>query len=175
MDFLNKTIEINILDFILIASSVILIFIITMSNSFRIKSFAKKQERFFRSLGGGNIEDSLNRFLDKAEEINDRSIVLENHCNEIDRKMLKCFQKIGVVRYNAFENVGSDLSFSIALLDANDDGFVINGIYSRDSSCTYAKPINNGVAKYVLSAEEMQAVDTARKSVRKPEKYFNAN
>ena len=175
MGFLNKTMEINMLDFVIIISSIILIFIITMYNFFRIKSFSKKQERIFRSIGGSNIQDSLNHFLDRVEEINDRSVVLENHCNEIDRKMLKCFQKIGVVRYNAFENVGSDLSFSIALLDANDDGFVINGIYSRDSSCTYAKPINNGTAKYVLSAEEMQAVDTARKSARKPEKNFNAN
>jgi len=167
MEFLNRAIQINVLDFILIAGGMFLVIIISIYNSFKIKAFAKRQERFFRSFSGSNIEDSLNRFLDRVEEVNNNNTKLENHCNDIDRKLIKCFQKIGVVRYNAFENVGSDLSFAIALLDANDDGFVVNGVYSRDSSCTYAKPITNGATKYVLSAEEMQAVDTARKTVKK--------
>jgi len=167
MDFLNRTIQINLLDLILITSGFFVVFIISLYNSFKIKIFSKKQERFFRSFSGSNIEDSLNCFLDRVEEVNNNSIKLENHCKEIDRNLIKCFQKIGVVRYNAFENVGSDLSFAIALLDANDDGFVVNGVYSRDGTCTYAKPINNGETKYVLSAEEMQAIDVARKTAKK--------
>lgn len=166
MDFLNSTIQINVLDFILIGSAILLVFLITLSNSIKIKSFAKKQERFFRSFTGINIETSLNNFLDKVEKVYKNGIEVENHYKEIDRKLVKCFQKVGVVRYNAFENVGSDLSFAIALLDANDDGFVINGVYSRDGSCTYAKPITNGETKYVLSAEEMQAIDSAKKVVK---------
>jgi len=60
--------------------------------------------------------------------------------------------------------VGSNLSFAIALLDGNDNGIVLNGIYSRESTTTYAKSIINGQSKYALSAEEIQAIDIARKS-----------
>ena len=77
---------------------------------------------------------------------------------------MQCVQKVVVVRYNAFDNVGSDLSFTIALLDSSDNGVVINGVYARDSSSTYAKPIVSGKSKYVLSAEEMQALDIAKKT-----------
>ncbi|WAM31560.1 DUF4446 family protein [Caldicellulosiruptor naganoensis] len=73
-------------------------------------------------------------------------------------------KKLGVVRYDAFENVGSKLSFAIALLDEYDNGVVLNSIYSRDGSSIYAKPIENGLSKYPLSAEEMQAIDLARKN-----------
>lgn len=166
MDFLNRTVQINVLDFILIGSAIFIIFLLVLYNSIRIKSFAKKQERFFRSFPGSNIEPSLNKFLDRVEEVYKNGIEIENHYKEIDRRLFKCFQKVGVIRYNAFENVGSDLSFAIAMLDGNDDGFVINGVFSRDSSCTYAKPITNGTTKYVLSAEEMQAIDVARKTVK---------
>ncbi|MGE5329953.1 MAG: DUF4446 family protein [Deltaproteobacteria bacterium] len=166
MDFLYTTIQVNVLDLIVIAGGIFLIFIISLHNSFRIKAFYNKQERFFKSFNGSNIDASLNRFLDRVEEVYNNGIEVKNYCNEIDRKLLKCFQKVGVVRYNAFENVGSDLSFAIALLDANDDGFVMNGVYSRDGTCTYAKPISNGTAKHVLSAEEMQAIDLARKTIK---------
>jgi hypothetical protein len=60
--------------------------------------------------------------------------------------------------------VGSNLSFAIAMLDSNDNGFIINGVYTRDSSTTYAKPVISGKAKYTLSAEEMQALDLAKRN-----------
>jgi hypothetical protein len=68
---------------------------------------------------------------------------------------------VGVVRYNAIANTGADLSFAIALLDQNNNGFVLNGIYSRDGSYTYAKPIENGQSKYNLSDEEKEALTKA--------------
>jgi len=81
----------------------------------------------------------------------------------LERDLQRCIQKVGVVRYNAFDDVGSDLSFSIALLDDNDNGVVISGIYSRESSTTYAKKIVNGTSKNPLSAEELQAISESKK------------
>ncbi|MCL2057560.1 MAG: DUF4446 family protein [Oscillospiraceae bacterium] len=74
-----------------------------------------------------------------------------------------CIQKVAVVRYNAFHNVGSDQSFSLALLDHEDNGVVISGIFGRDSSTTYAKPVKFGVSDYVLTEEEGNAIGLARK------------
>jgi len=74
-----------------------------------------------------------------------------------------CIQKIGIVRFNAFKDVGSDLSFALALLDEKNDGVVLNGIYSRDVSNIYAKPVKNGTSTYTLSNEEEQAISKAVK------------
>ena len=75
--------------------------------------------------------------------------------------MAKCIQKVGIVRYSAFKDTGSDLSFAVAMLDENNDGVVFNGIYSREMSNIYAKPVKNGVSEYTLSEEEKEAIRRA--------------
>lgn len=68
---------------------------------------------------------------------------------------------MGVVRYQAIANMGADLSYTVALLDEQNDGVVLNGIYGRDGCYTYAKPINAGKSTYNLSEEEIQAIEQA--------------
>ena len=75
--------------------------------------------------------------------------------------MESCVQKIGIVRYSAFRDTGSDLSFALALLDEKNNGVVLNGIYSREMSNIYAKPVENGESTYTLSEEEKQAINKA--------------
>ena len=70
--------------------------------------------------------------------------------------MKKSIQKVGIIRYNAYKDTGSDLSFTLALLDENNNGVVLNGIYSREMSNIYAKPIENGKSTYTLSDEEQK-------------------
>ena len=88
-----------------------------------------------------------------------------NFCKNIDEDLSKCIQKIGIVRYSAFKDTGSDLSFAVALLDENNNGVVFNGIYSREMSNIYAKPVENGNSKYTLSNEETEAIEKAVKSI----------
>ena len=66
-----------------------------------------------------------------------------------------------MVRYNPVDEVGGDLCYAVALLDAGNNGVVLNGIHSRTGSFTYAKPIELGVSPYVLSTEEQQALERA--------------
>ena len=77
--------------------------------------------------------------------------------------MNKCLQKVGVVRFSAFEGVGSDLSYAIALLDENNNGFVLSSIFTRDNSRTYVKPIEKLESSYALTTEERQAIEIATK------------
>lgn len=70
-------------------------------------------------------------------------------------------QRVGTVRFNAFPDTGSDLSFAIALLDANNNGVVISSLYGRNESRIYAKPIENGQSTYTLSEEEKSAIAKA--------------
>ena len=75
----------------------------------------------------------------------------------------KAVQKVGVVRFSPFEEIGSDLSFAIALLDHHHNGVVLSSIFGRDESRCYAKPIKNGESNYVLTEEEKQALSEAMK------------
>lgn len=142
----------------------LLLLILLISNRSKIRKLKRKYNRFMSLEGDKNIEELLNIILDRTELINSKNKDIENRISEMEDSLINCIQKVGVIRYNAFDNMGSDLSYSIALLDSNDNGIVISGIYSRDSSSTYAKPIVNGKSKYVLSDEEVQAINEAIKN-----------
>jgi len=162
-DILKVQFEILILFgvcFIFIIISFILL-IINIKKTNRIKS---KYNRFMNGLSDRNMEELLETCISGTNSISSKNREIELKINTIERTLIQCVQKIGIVRFNAFDNVGSDLSFSIAILDNNDAGVVISGIYSRDSSSTYAKPISSGKSKYTLSAEEIHAIDIARKT-----------
>jgi len=96
----------------------------------------------------------LDVLKEKIEGVSERINSLENQSKFF-------IQKVGIVRYNPFSNVGGDQSFSIALLDANNDGFVLTGLYTREGNRVYAKPIKNGASEYSLSDEEKKAISRA--------------
>ncbi|MBR1737631.1 MAG: DUF4446 family protein [Firmicutes bacterium] len=122
----------------------------------RINSFMKTTEK------GQNIEDMLAEYLDKVQWMSDQHDQIINHINNINGRLVHCIQKVGIVRYNPFDEVGGDLCFAIALLDEKNNGTVINSIYSREGCYTYCKPIENGSCeRYKLSAEEMESIDRA--------------
>ena len=86
------------------------------------------------------------------------------YCEDLNKELAKTIRKVGIVRYNAFKDTGSDLSFALALLNDNNDGVVLNGIYSREMSNIYAKPIKAGKSKYTISEQEQEAIDKAIES-----------
>lgn len=111
-----------------------------------------------------NLKDVLKRFSD-----------LENSFEKISKELADLkeknklnIQKIGIVRFNPFKEVGSDQSFSLALLDANDSGAVITSLYTREENRIYGKPISNGKSEYVLSEEEKEAINKAKNGDQKP-------
>jgi len=86
---------------------------------------------------------------------------MNNRIKVIERKLPKCVQHLAVVNYDAFENVGNEMSFSIAAMDEKKNGLIITGIYSRDNSYVYTKEINQGKVKKELSIEETEAMNKA--------------
>jgi len=143
---------------------IFILFIMNLSNKSKIRKLKAKYNKFMNGLSNANIEDVLEDCIFKINGSIEKNKELEYQLNEVKRNIYYCLQKVGVVRYNAFDNVGSDLSFSIALLNNNDDGLVLSSLYSRESSSTYAKPIIGGKSKYALSVEELKAIDIAIKT-----------
>ena len=79
----------------------------------------------------------------------------------IDLLLQRAITRVGVVRFNAFRETGSDLSYAVALLDANNDGVVFSSIFGREDSRSYVKPVEDGKSKYTLTQEEGQALKAA--------------
>jgi hypothetical protein len=156
--------EIILLGSVLIV--LIVMFIVMISNWVKIRKLSKKYNDLMSGADYGNIEDLVKKCITETKDIKEKYSETELKINNLQRDLIQCIQKVGIVRYNAFDNVGSDLSFCIALLDNNNNGIVLSGIYSRDNSMNYAKPIVDGKSKYALSAEEIQAVDVAIKNSR---------
>ena len=128
----------------------------------RLHSINKHYKTFLKKLGNGeNIEEDLENYMYRVERVEKQNAEIKNLVDAIDANMDTCIQKIGIVRYNAFKDTGSDLSFALAMLDEKNNGVVLNGIYSREMSNIYAKPVQNGVSPYTVSEEEKQAIEKA--------------
>ena len=158
MEFLHSDIFLIIL-FIL---NVILLIWSIISN-IRIKNIHKKDKEFMDKLGKGNsIKEDLKNYINRVEATENEIRRLSVNFKKLDKKTTKCIQKVGIVRYNAYKDTGSDLSFAVCMLDEQNNGIVFNGIYSRDMSNIYAKPIIEGESKYKLTPEEQEAIYRAK-------------
>ncbi len=140
----------------------ILLFILFLFNNRKLRKLRKAYLEFMNKLGHGNsIEEMLKDYVNSVKDIEKREDEIEKYLVRLDNTVDKCFQKIGVYRYNAFKDTGSDLSFTLAILDKENSGIMLNGIYSFEASNIYAKPIEKGKSTYTLSKEEEIALDRA--------------
>ena len=150
----------NYLLFLSVIIIILLIgFIILLIGNMKLK---EKYRKFMQKLGNGkNLEEDLSNFMYKVDRVERQNAEIMNFCKNLDEDLTKCIQKVGIVRYSAFKDTGSDLSFAVALLDEKNSGVVFNGIYSREMSNIYAKPVENGNSSYTLSEEEAEAIRKA--------------
>ena len=105
-----------------------------------------------------NIEEVLSGFKEMKEEF--RS--LKKEVEKLRKENIQKVDKVGVVRFNPFESLGGNQSFSLAILDGQNNGAVVTSLFSRDGNRVYGKPISNGASEFQLSDEEKQAMDIAQ-------------
>lgn len=139
----------------------ILLFLIIIVQSKAINRLEKRYRKFMRGVDNKNLEELITTYLDKVDKASEECRYAKELYKSLEDRLNVCIQKIGIVRYRAFEDVGSDLSFSVALLDYKNSGIIITGIYGRNESTTYAKPIDKGISRYELSEEEDHALKEA--------------
>lgn len=137
------------------------VLILYLIGQFRIGRITEKYNALVRDVDGLNLEDLILQTLSEIDGVKGEIDSLEKKSFKLENKISYAIQKVGIVRYNAFADMGSELSFSIALLDDNLNGIVITSIYGREHTTSYGKPIIHGKSKYPLSVEEMQAMDRA--------------
>ena len=139
-----------------VATINIILLILYICNCVKLKKINKNYNSFMKKIGMA------------VENVDEKNKEIEKYCDRLDKNISQCIQKIGMVRYSAFKDTGSDLSFALAMLDDNNDGVILNGIYSREMSNIYAKQVKNGSAINKLSEEEKQALE---KALNVPNRY----
>jgi hypothetical protein len=126
--------------------------------SMKLTRFEKRNKIFMRGKNAESLEQAFERkFLDvdKLVEVTKNQQIEINHLKE---KLSKTCNKIGIVKYDAFPDVGGKLSFALAMLDNENSGFVLNTIHSREGCYTYIKEIVKGESYIVLGQEEKEAL-----------------
>jgi len=142
---------------------VVLIFLWNIMLSFKLGRLKRRLNGLTRGTHITNLEQVIEKYIEEAESMKSN---IKRNTEELDfivKKLAKYKGKVDIIRYNAFEDGGNDLSYSIAFLDDNKNGLVISSIYNRGESNTYAKPIIGGSSSYKLSREELQVIDGALK------------
>lgn len=132
----------------------------------------KKKYDFFMGANrrpSHNLEMKIEKYYETSKSIEEKYSKLLDMVTDMDKTMKSNIQKVGLIRYNPFDEMGGNLCFALALLDGEDNGVVLNGIHSRTGSFTYAKPIQMGVSIYMLSEEEIKAVDMAKDQAYQPQ------
>ncbi len=135
--------------------------VLLIANMVRTSIIIKRYKKLMRGMNNKNLEAVINQNFDNIEQSMARVDQLESQCTYIENHLKQCFQKIGIVRYNPFKEMGSDLSFSIALLDDRNNGVILTSLYGRNSTSIFAKPISNLQSDYALTVEEKEALQMA--------------
>lgn len=164
MELIRSNISIYYIE-IIIALIVVffLLFISTIVSLIKTRKLREKYIALVRGIEGINIEDLLIKSDRDIRDIQRDLELFQQNLNTMETKLTFAIQKIGFIRYNAYYNMGSELSFSIALLDNFQNGFVFTSIYGREQSVCYAKPVKDGESNIPLSAEEIIAIERALK------------
>ena len=140
----------------------LLVLLIAIIQGAKIRKLKKKYESFIQGSEGASLEEMiLNRFRD-VDALKEQSQELSQKVDTVAETLSSTYQKIGIVKYDAFEEMGGKLSFAIALLNDKNSGVVVNSMHSSREGCfTYAKEIINGESFVVLCEEEKEALNIA--------------
>lgn len=148
---------------VLITLTVLLIIAIVLIivNAVKIRKFTQKYDNFMKGRSAKSLENEITQIFEENRVMKEEITQSKREIKSIRRQMETTFQKLGLVKYNAFDQMGGNLSFCLVLLDENDNGFLLNSVHSTDSCYSYVKRIEEGKCKIELSNEESIAIKRA--------------
>ncbi len=141
---------------------IIILFVLIIMLNRKQNVLNKKYKAFMR--GGRNaksLDESIQNHLDEIEALKENESTLNNRILRLEKSMGRSYQKIGIVKYDAFKEMGGKMSFAYAMLNDFNDGFIINSIHSKDGCYSYIKEIIKGESYIPLGDEEAEALEMA--------------
>ena len=125
----------------------------------------KSYKAFMKGNQGSDLEEIIMSRFQEIDELKKAKIVIDNNIKNLTDNMTYTYQKVGLVKYDAFREMGGKLSFALALLNGENSGVIINSMHSSREGCyTYVKEIIHGESYVMLADEEKEALNMAMKS-----------
>ena len=150
--------------YILIGMAVVLLIllILIIVALCKLKKLNRKFDRFMRGKDAESLEDTILSCIEKNEQIDQMNQLLREEIIGLRKNQRITYQKMGMVKYNAFREMSGDLSYALALLDQEENGFIINSVYAKEGGYSYIKEIIKGESSILLSEEEKAALEKAK-------------
>ena len=145
--------------FLFILQVVLIVLLIILNNKYRY--LQKSYTTFMKGRNGKSLEKSIFKKFEELEEIADLVNENKEKIKDISKKMEGHYQKAGIVKYDAFHEMGGNLSFALTMLDQNNNGWIFNAMHSREGCYTYIKEVVKGESYIELSEEEQQCLEKA--------------
>jgi hypothetical protein len=162
MEELNRFLVDNLVVVVSALTALILVLLVlAVLQSMRLGRAVRAYRALVHDGGQGSLGDVLEAHVGRVGEVRDRLGELDRLHAELARRSETSIQHIGLVRFNPFEDTGSDQSFAVALLDERRDGVVISSLHGRSNTRVFAKPVAGGTSSHTLSDEETQAIRIA--------------
>ena len=144
-----------------LAALVLIMIIIMIINGVKMRDLKKRYEAFMTGKNAASLQDTQVKRLNQVDDLIASDEDTKRKVQMVLDHLDNTYQKVGLVKYDAFNEMGGKLSFSLALLNRKNDGFIINAMHSREGCYTYIKEIINGNSVIMLADEEREALDMA--------------
>ena len=147
--------------FIFLLILIIVLFVLYVNVTMKYNRLKSSYMTFMRGKDGKTLEESMKERFAEVEAILKYTKQNRLDIQKINKRLESTYQKIGIVKYDAFNEMGGKLSFALAMLDNNNNGWIINAMHSREGCYTYVKEIVKGESYVELAEEEAEALDRA--------------
>lgn len=144
-----------------IAAVLLILLILLIVLLVKYSKIKKRYDKFMKGKNASSLEDDMHSVFEDMKLLKSNADRNKKDIRILYKNMEKTFQKLGIVKYDAFQQMGGQLSFSLALLDENNDGFIINSVHSSEGCYSYTKEIKGGTSSISLGAEEEKALNIA--------------
>ena len=144
--------------------AIVLLLLLVILQARRIGRLGRRLDGLTRGEEGRSLEAILDAHLDKVFQVGRELDEMELRAAAVEANGRRALQRVGLVRFNPFEDTGGNQSFALALLDANGDGFVVSSLHARAGTRIYAKEVQAGASEATLSDEETGAIRQAMTS-----------
>ena len=141
---------------------ILILFILLLICLSKIGKMNKKYNAFMKGADGENLEAIILQRFREIDQLNETTGYLSEKITIVNNTLLNTYQKMGIVKYDAFQEMGGKLSFSLALLDDEENGFVLTAMHTREGCYTYIKEIIKGESYVILAEEERKALEQAK-------------
>jgi len=127
----------------------------------KVSKLSGRLDSFVVGKDGKSLEEEIKQLVEDNKSLKQEVAEDKKNIKKLFKKQEMAYQKMGLVKYDAFHQMGGQLSFSLALLDQNDNGFIINSVHSTEGCYSYTKEIKNGMCSLDLGKEEEEALQIA--------------